>query len=168
MIEYKGKFYCDTKDAATLLDIPEYTIRRLINSKDLSKKIPAEKVDGKSYGILFDDLFKYAKENGKEHIFQENLDKLQIKQAEKKSLLEIMGKALPIFAGGSLMASALSMAFAPVIAAAGLGAWGAHIVNNMKSSNEQYADEEDIEQNQIKINSKSNRNYNSYYKNYQK
>lgn len=149
MIEYKGKSYCDTKESATLLDIPEYTIRRLINSKDLSKKIPAEKVDGKSYGIPADDLFEYAKENGKEHIFRENIYKLQITQAERKLLLDITGKASPIFAGGSLMASALPIAsFAPVIAAAGLGAWGDHIVNNMKSSNEQYADEEDIEQNQ--------------------
>lgn len=139
MIKYKGKLYCNTKDAAILLDIPEYTIRRLINSKDSSKKIPAEKVDGKSYGIPADDLFKYAKENGKEHIFRENIKKLQIKPAEKKLLLDIVGKASPIFAGGLLMASAI---------AAVLGDLGAHIANNMKSSNEQYADEEDIEQNQ--------------------
>lgn len=148
MIKYKGKLYCDTKETATLLDIPEYTIRRLINSKDLSKKIPAEKVDGKSYGIPAKDLFEYAKENGKEHTFQKNIYKLQITQAERKLLLDITGKASPIFAGESLMASALHTAFAPVIAATGLGAWGAHIANNMKSSNEQYADEEDIEQNQ--------------------
>lgn len=110
MIKYKGKPYCDTKEAATLLDIPEYTIRRLINSKDLSKKIPAEKVDGKSYGIPADDLFEYAKENGKEHTFQKNIYKLQITQAERKLLLDITGKASPIFAGESLMASALHTA----------------------------------------------------------
>lgn len=139
MIKYKGKLYCNTKDAAILLDIPEYTIRRLINSKDLSKKIPAEKVDGKSYGIPADDLFKYAKENGKEHTFRENIKKLQIKPAEKKLLLDIMGKASPIFSGGLLIASTI---------AAILDDLDAHIANNMKSSNKQYADEEDIKQNQ--------------------
>lgn len=147
MIKYKGKPYCDTKEAATLLDIPEYTIRRLINSKDLSKKIPAEKVDGKSYGILANDLFEYAKENGKEDIFRANIYKLQITQAEKKLLLDItVDKASPISECPSFIASTVRIAF-PAIAAA-LDDWVAHVANNMKSSNKQYADEEDIKQNQ--------------------
>lgn len=148
MIKYKGEFYCDTKDAATLLDIPEYTIRRLINSKDLSKKIPAEKIDGKSYGIFFGSLLKYAKENGKESLLQKNIDKLKIKQTEKKVLLDIMGKKTD-FADSSLIAPALLVAFAPIIAAAGLSFLGSSIYkNNVQSLNENSVDEDNVEQNQ--------------------
>lgn len=110
MIQYNGKFYCSTKEAAVLLDIPEYTIRRLINSDEASKKIKAEILPGykKKYSILFDDLFEYAKNNKKEHNFQENIKKLRIEQPQKESLLELIGKALRSFVGGSFITPAFT------------------------------------------------------------
>lgn len=94
MIKRDGKYYCDTKDAATLLGTSEYTIRRLINSKNESKRIKAEKFpdNRKSYNISFDSLFEYAKKKEIEANFQANIDKLKLGGNEKKSLLEIIGK----------------------------------------------------------------------------
>lgn len=80
MIKYNDAYYCDTKEAAVLLGISEYTVRRLINSDDPEKKIPAIKLPGekKSYRILFKDIFDYAKKNGKRDTFRENLNKLVV------------------------------------------------------------------------------------------
>lgn len=153
MIKYKGEFYCDTKDAATLLDVPEYTIRRLINSDNPDKKIKAEKIPGnkKSYVIPFDDLIEYAKKNGKELTFQANIKKLKLKPSEKKSLFGIMGKALPFVAGGSLLGAALATAFTPIAAFAGVGmaaAAAADIIAS-KSSHGASTDDVDVEHDQV-------------------
>lgn len=80
MIKYNDEYYCDTKEAAVLLGISEYTVRRLINSDNPEKKIPAIKLPGekKSYRILFKDIFDYAKKNGKRETFRENLNKLVV------------------------------------------------------------------------------------------
>lgn len=109
--------YFTTKEAAMLLGLSEYTIRRLIKEKSLI----AEK-STKSYAITSDALFAYAARTGKTKALNENLAKLKTESQDftKQAASLGVGVGTAVAATSLAMASPLTAVFSMPALFAGL------------------------------------------------
>lgn len=122
MIKYHKHYYFDTKEAAKLLGLSEYTIRRLIHSDNPLQQLRAQKLplNKKSYLIQFEDLLEFAKKRKKTDLLKEQLQKIA-GPAGIAALLPVAGTVLGAAAALPLPIFPFLAAGTAVSALAGVG-----------------------------------------------